>query len=246
MRSGHGDQWHEIFGHPYFIARFNLSSYFKSCVREHNGHSILDVGCGSMPYKRYFQGSLAYEGLEIDQERNRLNPNVSYFYDGIMFPLPDTSFDAVLCSQVLEHSFAPSTLLSEINRVLRVGGLLYLAVPFMWPEHEQPYDSQRYTSFGLIHLLEENGFKICTCKKSTVGLSALLQLFIEWVECSIRSLKLDNRLFLIWRMITFIPYSLFNVLAIFSRLFLRLLPVTASKADPTFFLDLVLVAKKKA
>ena len=54
--------------------------------------------------------------FEIDQPRNRQNPKVTHFYDGLQLPFTDCVFDYVICSQVLEHSFNPETLLSEIFR----------------------------------------------------------------------------------------------------------------------------------
>ena len=50
---------------------------------------------------------------------------------GRRFPISDGEFDAVLTSEVLEHVFNPDEFLSEINRVLRDGGVLLLTVPFV-------------------------------------------------------------------------------------------------------------------
>jgi len=45
-------------------------------------------------------------------------------------PFPDHHFDAVVMCEVLEHlNFNPLPVLYEINRVLKPGGLLYLALP---------------------------------------------------------------------------------------------------------------------
>jgi len=44
-------------------------------------------------------------------------------YDGLVFPVEDNSFDAVLLCYVLHHAQDVSVLLSEIRRVLRAGGL---------------------------------------------------------------------------------------------------------------------------
>lgn len=44
-------------------------------------------------------------------------------------PFPEESFDAVTLGAVLEHVFNPREVLSEINRVLRKGGILWLDVP---------------------------------------------------------------------------------------------------------------------
>ena len=45
------------------------------------------------------------------------------------FPDSDSSFDVVICNQVLEHIKNIFTPLSEMHRVLRPGGLLILSVP---------------------------------------------------------------------------------------------------------------------
>jgi len=49
-------------------------------------------------------------------------------------------------------------------------------VPFVWEEHEKPYDYARYSSHGLHHLLSQNGFKVLTQEKLGTGASTLLQL----------------------------------------------------------------------
>ena len=42
---------------------------------------------------------------------------------------------------------------------MRPGGVLYLGVPFMQPEHKDPTDGQRYTSDGLAELCRRHGFE---------------------------------------------------------------------------------------
>ena len=58
--------------------------------------------------------------------------------------------------------------------MLRPGGALLLTIPFLWPEHEQPWDSQRFTCFGLQRRLEASGFRVERMLKLNPGLSALL------------------------------------------------------------------------
>jgi len=46
------------------------------------------------------------------------------------FPFPDASFDMVICAEVLEHlGLDPLFMMSEINRVLAIGGWLLLSTP---------------------------------------------------------------------------------------------------------------------
>src|SRR3546814_4577495 len=54
--------------------------------------------------------------------------------------------------------------------------MLLLTVPFVWDEHEQPYDYARYSTFGLKSLLERNGFNVLTQKKLLADSSILFQL----------------------------------------------------------------------
>lgn len=49
-------------------------------------------------------------------------------------PFPDDSFDAVICSEVLEHVDDPDAAMAEITRVTKPGGRVALSVPRYWPE----------------------------------------------------------------------------------------------------------------
>jgi SAM-dependent methyltransferase len=80
----------------------------------------------------------------------------------------------------LEHVFNPDDFLGEINRVLKPGGKLLLTVPFVWDEHEQPYDYARYSSFGLKSLIEKNGFTQLKHVKSAKNYSVISQLTIAY------------------------------------------------------------------
>ena len=192
-----------------------------------------------MPYRGFFSDATAYHGLEIDQPRNRVNPNVTHWYDGKVFPLADKAYTGVICSQVLEHAFEPELLLSEIYRVLEPGGSLLLTIPFFWPEHEQPYDSQRFTSFGLISRLEKLGFQNITVVKTNPGLACLMQLGIEWAESSGR--RFHGRLATLWRLVMVLPYTMMNLIGFVYR---NLPEVCRNRTKAEFYLDLVVLAER--
>ncbi|WP_199560162.1 class I SAM-dependent methyltransferase [Sphingomonas psychrotolerans] len=159
---------------PFFLARRALRREIATLAAQCSGR-LLDVGCGSKPYRSLFS-TPDYIGLEIDSPMTRTRGFADAFYDGHRFPFDDASFETVLCNQVLEHVFNPEEFVREIARVLKPGGKLLLTVPFVWDEHEQPYDFARYSSFGLRDLLSRQGLDVATHRKTLPNLGLLGQL----------------------------------------------------------------------
>lgn len=163
------------FVNPFFLARRALWASIEAASKKLEG-SLLDVGCGTKPYRELFKVN-RYVGLDIDSETTRRLGAADAFYNlGKRFPFSDREFNVVLCSQVLEHVFNADEFLSEIHRVLDVNGKLLLTVPFVWDEHEQPNDYARYSSFGLKALLERNGFRVIDHRKLLDDTSLFFQL----------------------------------------------------------------------
>lgn len=73
-------------------------------------------------------------------------------------PLRDESVDAVISSAVLEHVRRPWLAAAEIARVLKPGGTLYVAVPFLQPLHGYPHHYFNMTGEGLASLFD--GFEV--------------------------------------------------------------------------------------
>jgi SAM-dependent methyltransferase len=114
---------------------------------------VLDVGCGNRPYADLFEGC-RYLGVDRSTE----DALIDAVTDATRLGFRGACFDIVFCTQVVEHVPAPASLVAETFRVLRPGGFLVLTGPFWWPLHEEPYDFQRFSRYGLAHLLEAAGF----------------------------------------------------------------------------------------
>ena len=166
-------RWYAALFNPFYFARKNLHRHISALCGNLSG-KILDVGCGTKPYKDMIRHT-GYVGLEFDTPENRNSKQADIFYDGVYFPLEDAAFDGILTTQVLEHVFTPEIFMTELNRVLKPGGKLLLTVPFVWDEHEQPYDFGRYSSFGLKALLERHGFEIIEHRKSCSNITLFLK-----------------------------------------------------------------------
>jgi SAM-dependent methyltransferase len=190
----------------------------------------LDIGCGTKPYESISNVS-EYIGLEIDNESNRNNNYADYFYDGQVMPFKDKEFDSVMSNQVLEHVFNPDEFLKEINRVTKINGIFLITVPFVWDEHEQPYDYARYSSFGLKHILHKNGFEIIEQIKSNNGLEVIFQLINAYLYKITVTNNLYKNLFF-----TIIFMAPFNILGLILS---KLLP-----KNDDLYLDNIVLAKK--
>ncbi|KYJ86924.1 class I SAM-dependent methyltransferase [Sulfurovum riftiae] len=168
-----------LFVNPFYFARKGLYQNISELTPSLNG-KLLDVGCGTKPYKKLCDVE-EYIGLEIDDGGEREHKYADVFYDGEKIPFEDKYFDSVMSNQVFEHVFNPNQFLKEINRVVKLEGFFLLSVPFVWDEHEQPYDYARYSSFGLKYILSENGFEVSEYRKSNNGLEVIFQLLNDYI-----------------------------------------------------------------
>lgn len=142
---------------------------------------VLDVGCGDAPYRSLFSNA-TYIGVEMKarSEHGSRKNGANVLYDGKHLPFFDGVFDHIVCNQVLEHVFEPKPFLDELNRVLRPGGSVLLTVPFVWDEHEQPYDFARYSSFGLRHLADCSGFEVVESTRTLADGSLFAQMWLAY------------------------------------------------------------------
>ncbi len=81
-------------------------------------------------------------------------PSVDIVADAHHLPFRDGSLDMILFKNVLEHIRDPALAMSEIHRVLKPGGVLYIKLPFLQPFHAVPDDYQRYTVSGMAELMQ--------------------------------------------------------------------------------------------
>jgi SAM-dependent methyltransferase len=218
-----------LFVNPFYFARKGLYKNISSLAHYISGKT-LDVGCGQKPYEELFRYS-RYIGLEIDTPENRQNKKADYYYDGLSFPFQDHEFDSIVVNEVFEHVFNPDDFLREMNRVLKPEGKMLMTVPFCWDEHEQPNDFARYSSFGLIAIVEKHGFKVIESRKSMNDIRVIFQLLNGYLyKKTVTSNSYLNLL------TTFFLMAPFNVLG---ELLSKILP-----GNNDLYLDNIILAQK--
>jgi SAM-dependent methyltransferase len=78
--------------------------------------------------------------------------------DASLLPFPAETFDAIICSELLEHVPDPRPVLEEIRRTLRPRGIVLICAPFLNRIHGDPYDFARFTDFFWRETLTNMGF----------------------------------------------------------------------------------------
>jgi SAM-dependent methyltransferase len=142
---------HAIDLNSLFIRDF-ISSTFSS-VMLRPGSRLLDLGCGTKPYSTFYSGVVETVTAADYAPRGPIDVCV----DASRLPFAAESFDIILFTEVIEHLPDPSTVLNEIERVLRPGGMLVLTWPMSYGMHEIPNDFSRLTEFGMSYHLSRSG-----------------------------------------------------------------------------------------
>jgi len=99
----------------------------------------LDLGCGRQMLASWMRSeeqavagrAVMLAGIDLDWEGLRANPFVSARILGTLERLPFRAevFDVATANMVVEHLRNPATMLEEVNRVLRPGGLFVFHTP---------------------------------------------------------------------------------------------------------------------
>ena len=120
----------------------------KTLAKLPAGTRLLDAGAGECQYKnqcghlRYVAQDIAvYSGRgEVGLQTGRWDfSQIDIVSDIMDIPERDASFDAVLCTEVLEHLPDPIRALDEMARLLRPGGTFIITAPFWSLTHFAPY-----------------------------------------------------------------------------------------------------------
>jgi SAM-dependent methyltransferase len=219
-----------IFSNPFFITRRYLYIYIKHMSKYFKSGILLDIGCGTKPYEKLFAVD-KYIGIDFEKNGNNNNPKADILYDGKKFPIESESVNYVLATEVLEHVFNPTEFIEECNRVLKVGGLCLITVPFVWDEHEQPFDYGRYTSFGLKFLAEKNGFEVIEQTKTGNFITTLGQMICTYFYYIFHNKKYIYKISL---------FLFFAPIQILTLMLAKVFPV-----NKNFYLDNIMLIRKK-
>lgn len=190
---------------------------------------ILDAGCGIGYFMDiFYKKGKEVHGIDIDTEcvkyvqglRNWIVKN-----EGIeKTSYPNSSFDAIICSEVLEHIHEPEKAIIEFHRLLGYQGILILTTPSLdgffkitktcHEEGMEEHHVEGYSQQQLVLLLESNGFKVekksyCMVFFSNIWMEIIKQVYKKRFKQYYSQYQLikenDSILFKLWKTFFFIP-----------------------------------------
>lgn len=132
------------------------------------GSGVLDIGAGSCPYRHLFRHcdykTHDFQQLQSDQLLGKQGyGSIDYVSDITAIPVPQESFDVILCTEVLEHVPEPIEAVKEFARILKPDGRLLLTAPLGSGLHQEPYHFYGgYTPHWYQKFLVEAGFERVT------------------------------------------------------------------------------------
>lgn len=152
-----------------------LGDYVKAGLQP---EKILDFGCGNGRSIDLFSRLLpdaTWTGVDIESSpevasRNREDGHF-VTYDGENLPFPDAAFDLIYSYQVLEHVRKPETVLRELVRILKPGGLFIGQTSQFEPYHS--YSLWNFTIYGFARIMEDAGFRLVELRPGLDGFTLM-------------------------------------------------------------------------
>jgi SAM-dependent methyltransferase len=111
---------------------------------------VLDIG----NQKKYDLSSHKFKTVTLDLSEDD-HPDIVGDITKTNIHIPPNSFDAILCTEVLEHVVDPFAAVRELRRITKKGGYLLVTTPLNARIHGPIPDCWRFTEFGLKVLLRD-------------------------------------------------------------------------------------------
>lgn len=185
--------------------RYFVDSFYASYSGEFvQAKSILDVG-GTRGKKRgQFDVAKHNQNVTVLNIDDRKGADI--VCDASSLPIADSTYDVIICAEVLEHVKYPEKVLSEISRVCASGGYVYLTAPFLFPVHADPYDFRRYTAACWREMITDAGLEVVKIQPQGNFYTVLADMLRMWVYRKVKSKVLRFGLYVV--LCPFITWSI--------------------------------------
>ncbi|OGZ57361.1 MAG: hypothetical protein A3B96_01295 [Candidatus Spechtbacteria bacterium RIFCSPHIGHO2_02_FULL_43_15b] len=138
------------------IARIMLNWHIKKYCNNMRGR-VVDLASGNASYYKYIENKDTLKIVRADYDKG-VNPDVALDLNK-KFPFLDGEIDNLMFFNGIYIVENAVQTLKECFRVLKTGGTLHLASPFIFNESREPHDYYRFTSEKLEQILKGAGFQ---------------------------------------------------------------------------------------
>lgn len=204
------------------MINWQIKNELKNFLLNYKNSKVLDFGCGDTRYKKFIAENNEYIG--VDSKKTGFENSKKFadiYWDNKTLPFENEKFDLIVCTEVLDDVEDIELVTRELKRVLKKNGKIFITMPFMFGEHNIPYDYRRFTSFGIKKFFEKQNFNIVEFKKILQGKNSIIQILESEFSRHINSSGNKNfKLILIFRfkiiltiiklLFLFLPNNMFN------------------------------------
>ncbi len=158
--------------------------YIRHWFENYTGKGVLlDLGCGARPfydvYASKFDKTIGADLADSPFPKKAID----IYCSATSVPLPDASVDVILSTEVLQDIAEPTEFFSEVRRLLKPGGILFMTTPHVTCIADGKYDNYRYSRYGLEYQLKKHGFNITELESVSDTVGSAITLFIKpWLK----------------------------------------------------------------
>lgn len=143
----HSDKRNGLFAKIYnIVKKKNIKNKYKYSCGDLKVGNVLDIGCGVGDYLNYCKSKgWNIAGVEPDADARKISENklnVNILRPNDLSQIPDNSFDVVTMWHVLEHVENLHEEIRQLERIVKNGGRLVIALP-----NHNSFDAQFYGEF---------------------------------------------------------------------------------------------------
>jgi len=124
----------------YLFSKTYHRQLLEMLLKKHSSElkdTILDIGSKNQRYSYLFKGQVTAVDLKSDPDKQVIQGDLNY-----TLPFKNSSFNGIVCVEVLEYVHDLDHAVAEIHRLLVPGGVALVSIPFMYHDHD---DYARYT-----------------------------------------------------------------------------------------------------
>lgn len=175
----------------YSLRRYFIDEFYARQVQGlPAGSHVLDLGGYKLRKRGGFD--IGRYPLHVTYANLSLSQKPDFQSDATCLPCRPESFDAVVCSEVLEHVYDCKAVLQEIYRVLKPRGVCLISVPFLFHIHADPCDYGRYTHHYWGKQLEKLGFGDIIIEAQGLFWSVAVDMVRAWLYERVKQGRLQS------------------------------------------------------